>query len=132
MQQNIDIDKLIVFDRPIKELINIIIKILLDTEHILYPYSFSIFSLSKFLCGNEDKGIKQFKVKEKIDNFGIIDKKYESRVKKFINVLKEFDVIDINKDDYYHITLIKKEISDSLCVDVYRRYTATTSKNNNW
>ena len=132
MQQNIDIDKLIVFDRPIKELINIIIKILKDTEHILYPYSFSIFSLSKFLCGNEDKGIKQFKVKEKIDYFGIIDKKYESRVKKFINALKEFEIIDINKDDYYHITLMKQEISDSLCVDVYRRFSATTTKNNNW
>ena len=59
-----------------------------------------------FSIGNEDKGIKQFKVKEKLDYFGIIDKKYESRVKKFINALKEFDVIDINKDVNNKSTLI--------------------------
>ena len=41
-------------------------------------------------------------------------------------------VVICGKDDYYHITLIKQEISDSLCVDVYRRFTATPSKNNNW
>lgn len=124
MEQNIDFDSLIVCDHTIKEFVKVIFDVINETREKINTYRFNLFSLSKFLCGKEDNGIKKFKLAEKVSSFGYITASEEKSVRKFLEVLEEFNVIKIDRSDYHTLYLLKEELDESEYVDIYHRFTS--------
>ncbi len=106
------VDKMIYCCLPIKELIRNIFEVLINSRKSNINFKPNPSSVIDVLTGNKSKTVEGFKL-DKLKCFNIVDKKYKKKINALIWELEKEGIITINKDDYNHIGITNKKLSDN-------------------